>query len=409
MLLLIIYKKKPDNICNHLNLLCDYCAFHQEDACSSNPLPGFQQLERFCSLLVEIGFSETKLSLTTDQRNEIIDAWNSVEDHDKQPQRFHQLYRTHWGNTLYCRTKRDDLVEAAIVQKVKMAQRYAPAQQDISALHNRLMYTLVKLLWLGLPQGSSRSSPEKSSILKAYGKIQHCILVEDPVLSKMGIPLPKINSKTVRDFIRRQERLVNLQATKMPSLVILKTTSVSSEELPPAECQPSVLPPPAYPEMEYKQIPSTAGTKILKSRSDITAPAPKTPSPTKHNTTPLPQQKALSTIFKPLPRTPTTTTDTPEAPATSANTYSQPDTPAFWSRSCVYKRKKTDTLSEVGAKLSRVHHLPICTLCNQPTQGHKKYKKKNFCVVKMMSTSKGLENRVFSSYEDFMAVVDTLK
>lgn len=32
-----------------------------------------------------------------------------------------------------CRTKRDDLVEAALVQRFKMSKRYAPAQQNISA------------------------------------------------------------------------------------------------------------------------------------------------------------------------------------------------------------------------------------------------------------------------------------
>lgn len=131
--------------------------------------------------------------MTTEHRNRLIAAWHTVEEH--------QLYRTHWGNTLYCQTKRDDLVDAAVIQRVKMAKHYALAQQDISAHHNRLMYTLVKLLWLGLPH-SSKTSPEKTSILKAYERIQQCILVVDPVLSKVGIPLPKINIKMVCDFIR---------------------------------------------------------------------------------------------------------------------------------------------------------------------------------------------------------------
>ncbi|KAK1900386.1 ATP-dependent Clp protease proteolytic subunit, partial [Dissostichus eleginoides] len=104
------------------------------------------KLERFCSLLVEIGLVDDKLSLVTEQRNTILAAWNAVEDHDKQQQKCNQLYRTHWGNTLYCCTKRDNLVDAAVIQRVKMAIRYAPAQQDISAQNNRLMYTLGKLL-----------------------------------------------------------------------------------------------------------------------------------------------------------------------------------------------------------------------------------------------------------------------
>lgn len=43
------------------------------------------------------------------------------------------------------------------------------------------MYTLVKLLWLRSPKGS-RNSPENTSILKAYERVQHLILVEDPIL-----------------------------------------------------------------------------------------------------------------------------------------------------------------------------------------------------------------------------------
>lgn len=190
----------------------------QEDVCSDNPLPGFQKLEAVCAALVEVGLTDQKLLLNTAQRNRVLEAWNAVEEHDKQPQKYHQLYRTHWGNTLYCRTKRDDLADAALVQKVKMAKRYAPAQQDISPQHNRLMYVLVKLLWLRSPQ-ASRSSPEKASILKAYDRIQHLVLVDDPILCKAGIPLPKINTKTVRDFIRQQERLVNLHATRQPVVI----------------------------------------------------------------------------------------------------------------------------------------------------------------------------------------------
>ncbi|AWP04929.1 Hypothetical protein SMAX5B_006972 [Scophthalmus maximus] len=72
----------------------------------------------------------------------VLQIWTAGEDHDKQPQHFNQLYRTHWGNTLYCRTKRDDLVDAAVVQTVKMTKHYALAQQVISAQHNRLMYTM---------------------------------------------------------------------------------------------------------------------------------------------------------------------------------------------------------------------------------------------------------------------------
>ena len=91
------------------------------------------------------------------------------------------------------------------------------------------------------------------------------------ILSNAGIPLPKINGKTVRNFIHRQERLLNFHATKQPC-TITKITSISEADLPPAPQQPAVLPPPDYPLMEYVSTPSTAGTKTLKGRTDAVAP-----------------------------------------------------------------------------------------------------------------------------------------
>ncbi|XP_056319082.1 uncharacterized protein si:ch211-243p7.3 [Danio aesculapii] len=365
-----------------------------EDARSSNPLTGFQQLERFCSLLADMGLSEAKLNLTPYQRNRIIDAWDAVQDHDKQPQRFLQLYRTRWGNTLYCQTKTDDL-EAD--------------PKHYLDIHNRLMYTLVKRLWLGFPHSDSRTRElEKTSILEAYDRIKHFVLVEDPVLCKVGIPLPQITLKTICDFICHQETLINMQATRIPSSMILKTEPISLEDSPPAPSQPSVFLPHDYPKMEDQDIPIKEVTKVLKKRSDIMVLAPFQPE--SH----MPHQKnvALTTIFRPLnPRILSTNPCTQVTPATDRMpviTSSQSDTHPSWSRATIYRRKHKDTLTQVGAKQSRVHNLPICTLCQKPTQGHKKYKKKSFCPVKMMSTSKGLDNRVFSSYEHFMTIVDLL-
>ena len=180
-------------------------------------------MEQFCSLLVDFSLSPTdphRLSITAEERNHILGAWNRVGEQDKQPQTFSQLYKSHWGNMLYCRTKRDDLAEASLVQHVKLARRYIPAQHYVSAEHNRLMYMLVKMLWLRVPSRGHLPEPEKGAITKAYSRIQQLVLVDDPVLSKVGIPLPKINSKTVRDFIHRQERLANYHSTKTPSCMM---------------------------------------------------------------------------------------------------------------------------------------------------------------------------------------------
>ncbi|XP_010784354.1 uncharacterized protein [Notothenia coriiceps] len=116
-----------DAILPHITLITDETSTVNppafEDACSQNSLPGHPNLGRFCSLLVDIGLVEDKLSLLTEQRNAILAAWTKVEDHDKRQQQFNKLYRMHWGNSLYCRTKRHNLVDAVVIQRVKMSIR----------------------------------------------------------------------------------------------------------------------------------------------------------------------------------------------------------------------------------------------------------------------------------------------
>ncbi|KAK9526353.1 hypothetical protein VZT92_015058 [Zoarces viviparus] len=83
--------------------------------------------------------------------------------------------------------------------------------------------------------------------------------------------------------------------------------------------------------------------------------------------------------------------------------------PPSWARAPQYKRKSLEQPSAVGVEVSRMQNLPVCTCCGQPTQGHKKYNRKAFCPVKMMSTSKGLDNTVYNSYEHFTSVVDKVE
>ncbi len=109
-----------------------------------------------------------------------------------------------------------------------------------------------------------------------------------------------------------------------------------------------------------------------------------------------PLAKIASSATRVIPATSTNTT-----PVTMSDTSQSIDSPSAWARATLYKRKHTGNLTNVGAKKSQVQKLPVCTLCSQPTRGHKKYKKKTFCPVKMMSTSKGLNSRVYTSYEHF--------
>lgn len=58
----------------------------QEDVCSAKPVPGLAQVE-------------------------------------KVPHKFPAIYKAHWGNTLYGRTKGPSVEEAGVVQRLKMANR----------------------------------------------------------------------------------------------------------------------------------------------------------------------------------------------------------------------------------------------------------------------------------------------
>ena len=180
--------------------------------CSLNPVHGFAEVEHLAKLLAAISEYDQTLLLTKEQQDQILKAWNKLDDHDQHPHKFHQAYKAHWGNTLYGRTKREDELEAGIIQHRKMMNRYSPAQ-PIDVQYNRLVYCVIKQIWLC---HEKKISPEKLTITRAYERLQHKILVEDPVLSKLGIPLPKINSKCVRDFIRRLERLINTMPPNSP-------------------------------------------------------------------------------------------------------------------------------------------------------------------------------------------------
>ncbi|XP_047667899.1 uncharacterized protein LOC125140999 [Tachysurus fulvidraco] len=108
-----------------------------EDACSPNPLPGFQKLETFCSLLVEICLAENKLSLTTEQRCKILEAWNAGRNMISS----HRSLISCTGPTGVTPSTVGRKGMMDVIHRVKMAKRYAPAQQDIGSQHNRHIST----------------------------------------------------------------------------------------------------------------------------------------------------------------------------------------------------------------------------------------------------------------------------
>ncbi|ELU03039.1 hypothetical protein CAPTEDRAFT_81766, partial [Capitella teleta] len=56
-------------------------------------------------LVIFFKVTDSQVYLTTQQRNAVVEAWNSLHDHDRIPSKFPSVYKAHWGNTLYGRTK----------------------------------------------------------------------------------------------------------------------------------------------------------------------------------------------------------------------------------------------------------------------------------------------------------------
>lgn len=163
---------------------------------------------------------------------------------------------------------------------------------------NRLMYCVIKHIWL---KGDHKASPERRAVTKAYQQLEHLVLVDDAVLAELRMPLPKINSKVVADFIKRQEKMVALRSTQNPVGVIRRIESISTAVMPDAPQQPDTLPEPSWEAVKYHHPLSGAGKKRLKR----TQPAPEATVsiPPPENTVSDAPTEALVSI--PLPKVPT--------------------------------------------------------------------------------------------------------
>ncbi|XP_066289153.1 uncharacterized protein [Branchiostoma lanceolatum] len=378
-----------------------------EDVCGSNHVDGFSSVENLAKVLVAIASEGGNLSLSEEDRSKVVEAWNKLELHDRNVHQFHSMYRARWGNPLFGRTKGHP-VQAALVQRLKLGKKSAPAHL-IDYKNSRLMYCVVKQLWLSPPPyGTSTGTPQKNQIVQLYTRLQHRVVVDDPVLSKLGIPLLKINIKSVREFIKRQEALARHNVTNQGLAMMRRQQSVSTQEAPPAPELPTVLPLTDRPQTEYKLIPSLAGTRVLKSRIEHFVPQASTSS---SSTTVHPPSVPHHPPPWPVPPQPPLVQHHPPPPVQNNPPPLYVGTPVQFpstntmSRATYYKRKKApESMIPNKTKVQKNN----CSLCKESTQGHRKYKLKNFCEKTKRSTSKGLANIDFKDFEHFKAEVDKL-
>nr|XP_055054292.1 uncharacterized protein LOC129439592 [Misgurnus anguillicaudatus]XP_055054305.1 uncharacterized protein LOC129439599 [Misgurnus anguillicaudatus]XP_055054316.1 uncharacterized protein LOC129439606 [Misgurnus anguillicaudatus] len=384
-----------------------------EDVCGPNHLPGYQHVEELSNILVEIALQEGKLALSEPTRQKVISAWSKLDLHDRNIQQFDSLYSARWGNALFSRTNGDP-AESSIVQKLKFSKRYSAAHL-LDSRKNRLMYCLIKQLWLHPNCGAkSRASPQKQEVTRLYQRVQQRVTVDDPVLSKLGIPILKINTKSVAEFIRRQEALSARNVTDQGLSILRRQQSLSGTSQPPALELPDERPQTSRPQVQYEFTPSLAGTRRLKQRVTRSLPptstqpllfAPSQP-PSLSLTLPAQPQPISSTLpfLSTLPHTVAaglqpTHSQVKAGPLTVplADHHRPP------ARSTAYKRKRAE---HSGANQEAPVRLYICVLCGLPTQGHKKYKKKTYCDSTKSSPSKGLDGKTFETFEDFQKAVD---
>ena len=147
------------------------------------------------------------------------------------------------------------------------------------------MYCIIKQLWLHHASNSSPRagvSPQKRRITSVYQRLAQRITVDDPVLSKLGIPLLKINTKCLSEFIRRQEALSGKNVTDQGLSLMQRCESIANTDQASAIELPDMRPVTSRPHTEYPVIPNLAGTRSLKVRRDhfaaITSSASQTSS-----------------------------------------------------------------------------------------------------------------------------------
>lgn len=121
----------------------------QDDVLSSNPLPGYGKVQELCATLTELAVEDThRLAISKDTASTIVEQWGQLEEHDKDASKFITAYQARWGQCLYGRTKGSDPAQSIATQRVKISNLKCAAAQHVDAKRNRVLYTLIKQLWL---------------------------------------------------------------------------------------------------------------------------------------------------------------------------------------------------------------------------------------------------------------------
>ena len=153
------------------------------------------------------------------------------------------------------------------------------AQASQITEESRLLYLVIKML-KNRPTPSMAVSPGKiiTSIKSLYKRIVDRVS-DDPILSKLSLPLPNINSKSIGVFISKEEKKANLKATLLPK--VKRHQKVTSDRvMMQAPSLPNQIPSPDRPQHQYPILPHVTGKRRAeKRRLDLEEPEPVSSGP----------------------------------------------------------------------------------------------------------------------------------
>ncbi|XP_014666629.1 PREDICTED: uncharacterized protein LOC106808424 [Priapulus caudatus] len=215
-------------------------------------LPGFEQVEALALLLVKLTEGEQHL-IPLGLREQISHAAGELAEHDRSARNFVKKYESKWGYTLFERCLDPESPQASAAQKTKFGwMKFAQATQITE--ESRLLYLVIQVL-KNQPTVSSRFPTKTATNIRTRYKRIWDRLYDDPVLSTtLNLPLPNINSKSITNFISKQEKCSNLLATTQPKdLPHRKVLSVDT--IPDPVELPDMLPKPDYKQVKYSIVP----------------------------------------------------------------------------------------------------------------------------------------------------------
>lgn len=381
-------------------------------------LPGFQEVEALAVLLVKQAEGDRHL-IPVELRSEIGMASIRLHDHDRSARNFVKKYESKWGYTLFGRCLGPDYSQSSAAQKTKFGwQKFAQAAPITE--ESRLLYLVIQLLKNHPTVAVQSPSKTATNIRWKYKRICDR-LYDDAILSKLNLPLPNINNKSITNFIHKQEVWANLLATAQPNVTVHRKV-LSEERVPEAAALAEALPQPECSLRRYDVIPHESGKRrgekrrlrldepgtsshepqeSVHSSQDLKSPLPRLLLPRPSS----PMKASRAPILLVVPSQPKAPSIALKPPTSSVPFVFRPTPPPSSARQARF-------LPDPSVRPCAACNVPKCgglrkryTPSKAKTQGSSQ-KIFTFCPTTNKSTTPGFTETIFTDYSHFKRVVD---